>query len=72
MRGTVREIWAQEGYGVVSADGQDYRFERRDTGKGVFGKLVAGAEVSFEVVDSEDGPRAHGIRIERISPELLP
>lgn len=72
-RGTIEEVWAQEGYGHIVTGGRArLRFEREDVSGDGFDDLVVGAEVAFRRDEAGDEPRATDIRVLRAGPELLP
>ena len=69
VKGTVKWFSSQKGYGFIACDGQSDVFAHYsdivDNGSG-FRFLERGAEVEFEIVHAEHGPRAtHITRIEK-------
>lgn len=61
MRGVVRRIVAEKGFGFIRADGasQEYFFHR--TACVDFETLREGDAVTFDVEASDRGPRAHHV-----------
>ena len=69
VKGTVKRISSQKGYGFIACEGQSDVFAHYsdivDNGSG-FRFLERGAEVEFELVEAENGPRAtHITKLEK-------
>ncbi|MGA7986859.1 MAG: cold shock domain-containing protein [Candidatus Dormiibacterota bacterium] len=64
MTGTVKKVVAERGFGFISAeDGQEYFFHRSGLDSSLsFENLAADERVSFEVENSDKGPRARQVR----------
>lgn len=73
IHGSITEVWDLEGYGYVeTADGDSVFFDRAGVARGHFARLVVGAEVSFERLDTEQGPRAKRLRVVRTARASFP
>ncbi len=64
MTGTVKKVVAERGFGFISAeDGQEYFFHRSGLDSSLsFENLATDERVSFEVENSDKGPRARQVR----------
>ena len=61
--GTIKKIVADRGFGfIASEDGKEYFFHRSGT-EGDFDRLVGGEAVTFEIEQSQKGPRANKVRL---------
>ena len=76
VRGTVKWFSSQKGYGFIEVQGGADVFAHYgdivDAGQG-FRYLESGAEVEFDIVEGERGPRAvHIVRMEMSAPPTPP
>jgi CspA family cold shock protein len=64
VTGTVKKVVAERGFGFISAeDGQEYFFHRSGLDSSLsFENLATDERVSFEVENSDKGPRARQVR----------
>jgi len=64
MRGTIKKLVADRGFGFITGeDGADYFFHRDDLREGLdLTHLKAGDVVSFEAASRPKGPRAVEVR----------
>ncbi|HEX6349666.1 MAG TPA: cold shock domain-containing protein [Candidatus Dormibacteraeota bacterium] len=61
--GTIKKLVSDRGFGFIAAeDGKEYFFHRSGT-EGDFDRLVGGEQVTFEVEQSQKGPRANKVRL---------
>jgi CspA family cold shock protein len=61
--GTIKKLVSDRGFGFIAAeDGKEYFFHRSGT-EGDFDRLVGGESVTFEVEQSQKGPRANKVRL---------
>jgi cold shock protein len=61
--GTIKKLVSDRGFGFIAAeDGKEYFFHRSGT-EGDFDRLVGGEAVTFEVEQSQKGPRANKVRL---------
>lgn len=62
MRGVVKRVVAERGFGFIQGqDGADYFFHRSAV-EGAFGDLEEDAEIEFEPSTGPKGPRAARVR----------
>jgi CspA family cold shock protein len=64
MNGTIKTK-TDKGFGFISRDGEtkDLFFHSTDLSGVTFDALQVGAAVTFDVVDSERGPRAKNVKL---------
>ena len=63
MKGTIKRVVRDRGYGFIrSSDGKEVFFHRNTLQQMDFDSLKEGATVEFEVEQSEKGPRATNVR----------
>ena len=64
--GTIKKVVADRGFGFIAAeDGVEYFFHRSGMDSSVnFESLNGGERVSFEIEQSQKGPRAARVRLE--------
>ena len=64
MNGTIKTK-TDKGFGFISREGEDKDlfFHSNDLSGVTFDELQTGAEVSFDVVDSDKGPRAENVEL---------
>ncbi|HEY8641829.1 MAG TPA: cold shock domain-containing protein [Candidatus Dormibacteraeota bacterium] len=61
--GTIKKLVSDRGFGFIAAeDGKEYFFHRSGT-EGDFDRLVGGEQVTFEIEQSQKGPRANKVRL---------
>ncbi len=60
MTGVIKNLVAEKGFGFITPDGgtKDVFFHSSSVQGVAFAALLAGDKVTFEVEDSEKGPRA--------------
>ncbi len=65
MTGTIKRIVADKGFGFIGTDdgGKDVFFHSTSVVGGGFNTLKVGDKVSFDVEDSEKGPRAVNVTV---------
>ncbi len=65
MTGIIKKIVADKGFGFITIDGEakDVFFHSSGVQGTSFAMLKAGDKVSFEVEDSEKGPRAVNVMV---------
>jgi cold shock protein len=62
--GTIKKLVSDRGFGFIAAeDGKEYFFHRSGT-EGDFDRLVGGEHVTFEIEQSQKGPRANRVRLQ--------
>jgi CspA family cold shock protein len=63
-KGTVKKIVPARGFGFIAADdGQEYFFHESGVDSSLnFGSLRGGEAVSFDIEQSQKGPRANRVR----------
>jgi CspA family cold shock protein len=76
MRGTVKNVSPERGFGFITADNGQQLFFHRSALKGTdFEDLAAGVAVVFDVTTDEDGDRrdehARAVNVE-LAPEAVP
>lgn len=65
MKGTIKRLVKDKGFGFISADGGSEYFFHQSACTGMsFGELREGQTVSFEVGQGPKGPRAENVRTE--------
>jgi CspA family cold shock protein len=63
QNGTIKKLVSDRGFGFIAAeDGKEYFFHRSGT-EGDFDRLVGGEAVTFEIEQSQKGPRANKVRL---------
>ena len=64
MNGTIKTK-TDKGFGFIAREGEDKDlfFHSNDLNGVTFDELETGAEVSFDVVDSDKGPRAENVQL---------
>ena len=63
-KGTIRRLLVHRGVGFIrSEDGRDVFFHRSEVLHVPFGALWEGQAVEFMVVETPQGPKAHGVRV---------
>lgn len=64
MNGTIKTK-TDKGFGFIAREGEDKDlfFHSNDLSDVTFDELQTGTEVSFDVVDSDKGPRAENIKL---------
>jgi len=63
QNGTIKKLVSDRGFGFIAAeDGKEYFFHRSGT-EGDFDRLVGGEQVTFEIEQSQKGPRANKVRL---------
>lgn len=64
MNGTIKTK-TDKGFGFIAREGEDKDlfFHSNDLDGVTFDELQTGAEVSFDVVDSDKGPRAENVQL---------
>jgi CspA family cold shock protein len=61
--GIIKKLVSDRGFGFIAAeDGKEYFFHRSGT-EGDFDRLVGGEAVTFEIEQSQKGPRANKVRL---------
>ena len=64
MKGTIKKVIQQRGFGFIAAeDGKEIFFHRSALAGGDFDSLQEGANVEFDVEDSPKGARAANVKI---------
>jgi cold shock protein len=63
--GTIKKLVSDRGFGFITADdGRDYFFHRSGVDSLVnFDLLTGGEKVSFDIEQSDKGPRARNVRL---------
>lgn len=64
VKGTVKKVVSDRGFGFIAAeDGKEYFFHRSGVDDSLnFDSLRGGEAVSFEIEQSQKGPRANRVR----------
>ena len=64
LTGSVKKVVNERGFGFIAADdGQEYFFHRSGLDSSLeFDRLAGGERVSFDVENSDKGPRARQVR----------
>ncbi len=64
MTGTIKTL-TDKGFGFISREGEDKElfFHSNDLVDVTFDELKVGDEVTFDVVDSDKGPRAENVKL---------
>ncbi len=63
MKGTIKKVIQQRGFGFIAAeDGKEIFFHRSALAEGDFDALAEGAEVEFDVEQSPKGERAANVK----------
>ena len=67
--GTIKKLVSDRGFGFITAeDGKDYFFHRDGLTESLdFDRLVGGEKVTFDLQNSQRGPRAQNVRAEEPS-----
>ena len=65
MTGTIKTLVTAKGFGFISREGneKDLFFHSNSLVGVTFDELQVGATVTFDVVDSEKGPRAENVKL---------
>ncbi len=63
-KGTIKKVVSERGFGFIAAeDGKEYFFHQSGLeGSLDFGRLHGGESVTFEIEQSQKGPRANRVR----------
>jgi CspA family cold shock protein len=63
--GTIKKLVSDRGFGFIAADdGKEYFFHRTGVDAGVnFDTLTGGEHVTFEIEQSDKGPRARRVQV---------
>lgn len=63
--GTIKKLVSDRGFGFIAADdGKEYFFHRTGVDAGVnFDTLTGGEHVTFEIEQSDKGPRARRVQL---------
>ena len=65
MKGTIKRLARDKGFGFISADrGAEYFFHRSACPGDTFDRLQEGQSVSFDVGEGPKGPRAENVKSE--------
>ena len=63
LSGTIKKLVSDRGFGFISAeDGKEYFFHRSGTDTD-FDRLQGGERVTFEIENSQKGPRANKVQL---------